>query len=428
LTEDRSKESTLKDFMTLPGVGVSKAKALYDQGYTSLEQLAGAKPEEIARCKGFNEKLAKEIHCHLNPNGTPQPTASKEESGVQAGLALYADGKWGQALQEMDRVLADNPKNDRALLIKGDIYYEREKYDRAEEAYRQLVAIAPDSDMAFVKLGNSVAKQGRMVDASEQYAKALRLNPDNQEALDQVGSQRILTYVSGLDERMDGGIPARYVVLVAGRAGSMKSSLVFNILYNHAKRERRKSMYITLEQSRKSLIKHMNKIGFELVGAKSNMLKSDVDDMVIVDMARLRKETDFASVDGINWINSLLTQIKYYKDTFGCDLLAIDSLSAIYSLSEFKNPRAELFAFFEKLRDLGVTVFLITEMGSPEKEVYGQHGVEEFLADGILHLKIEKYGNKANLFLGVVKMRETKHDRDYFPLIVEKGNFEIVAD
>jgi len=27
-----------------------------------------------------------------------------------------------------------------------------------------------------------------------------------------------------------------------------------------------------------------------------------------------------------------------------------------------------------------------------------------------------------------MKMRETNHDRDYFPLIVEKSGFEIVRD
>jgi len=54
--------------------------------------------------------------------------------------------------------------------------------------------------------------------------------------------------------------------------------------------------------------------------------------------------------------------------------------------------------------------------------------VEEFLTDGIIHLKTEKYGNRTNLFLGVMKMRETNHERDYFPLIVDTTGFDIVRD
>jgi KaiC/GvpD/RAD55 family RecA-like ATPase len=427
MTENADREKTLKEFMTLPGIGVSKAKALHDAGYRSLEQLAKAKLDDVVKCKGFNEKLAKEILHHLNPDGKAAPKASKEEELVQEGLTLYRDGKWGQALQEMDRALAEDPNCDRALLIKGDIYYEREKYDKAEESYRQLANIAQDSDMALIKLGDSLQKQGRKLEGEEQYNRALKINPENQDAIDRLESTRIPTYVVGLDERMDGGIPTKYVVLVSGRAGSMKSSFVFNILYNLSKQEHRKSMYITLEQSRKSLIRHMSRLGFDIAGTKSLMI-SDLDDLVIIDMAKLRKETGLAAPEGVDWINSLLTQIRRYKEMFGCDVLAIDSLSALYSLAEFKNPRAELFIFFERLRDLGVTVFLITEMVTPDRELYGQYGVEEFLADGIIHLKTEKYGNKANLFLGVVKMRETKHDRDYFPLIVEHGSFEIVAD
>jgi len=32
-----------------------------------------------------------------------------------------------------------------------------------------------------------------------------------------------------------------------------------------------------------------------------------------------------------------------------------------------------------------------------------------------------------NLFLSVVKMRMTKHDRAYYPVIVDKEGFEIVT-
>ena len=109
-------------------------------------------------------------------------------------------------------------------------------------------------------------------------------------------------------------------------------------------------------------------------------------------------------------------------------IVVIDSMSALYSLTTFKNPRSELFVFFEKLRDLGITVFLITEMFDPDKDIFGTYGVEEFLADSIIHLKTEKSGKGTNLFLGIVKMRETNHDRDYYPLIVDKHGFEIVHD
>ncbi|MEW5937882.1 MAG: ATPase domain-containing protein [Candidatus Thermoplasmatota archaeon] len=425
MTADENTEKILREFMSLPKVGLAKAKALYDAGYRSLGDIAAAGLEALGRCKGFSEKLAKDIVAHLSSETLQAPSA--EEEHIRSGIALYEDEKWGQALQEMDAALAINPNSDRALLIKGDIYFDREKYDRAEEAYRTLAGIVPDSEMVSIKLGDSLTKQGRRYEAEECYKKVLELNPEHEDALSRLESERLRTYVRGLDERMDGGIPGKYVVLVAGRAGSMKSSLVFNILYNLTYHEKKKAIYITLEQSRRSLLRHMRKLGFDPAHAQRMMVR-DIEDLVIIDMARLRKETAELPTRGIDWLSSMLTQIKHYKEAFGCDVLAIDSLSALYSLAEFKNPRAELFFFFERLRDLGVTVFLITEMVAPDKEVFGQYGVEEFLADGIIHLKTEKYANKSNLFLGVVKMRETKHERDYFPLIVDREGFEIVAD
>src|SRR3972149_3289698 len=45
----------------------------------------------------------------------------------------------------------------------------------------------------------------------------------------------------------------------------------------------------------------------------------------------------------------------------GFQILAIDSWDAIELVLEFRDRRAETFAFFEWLRDLGVTSFLVSE-------------------------------------------------------------------
>ena len=180
-------------------------------------------------------------------------------------------------------------------------------------------------------------------------------------------------------------------------------------------------MYLTLEQSRQSLLEHMEKLGMEQEG---------LDDLVVIDLAKVRKEVagggDMKTKD-IDWINSIMTALKSYKEMFGCEVLVLDSLAAVYALTTFKKPRSELFYFFEELRDLGLTTFLISEMPT-DKNVFGLYGVEDFLADGIIHLNVERSGNTVNLFVSIVKMRKTHHDRSYFPLIFENGEFEIVAD
>ena len=40
-------------------------------------------------------------------------------------------------------------------------------------------------------------------------------------------------YIKGLDEQLEGGIPPGHVILLGGPAGSMKSTLAFNVLYHN---------------------------------------------------------------------------------------------------------------------------------------------------------------------------------------------------
>lgn len=232
--------------------------------------------------------------------------------------------------------------------------------------------------------------------------------------------ERIPTYVRGLDERMEGGVPRKFIVIVCGHAGTMKSSFSYSMLYNLAKQQGTKGMYLTLEQSRESLLSHMEKLGFDQEG---------MDDLVVIDLAKVRKDVISSDQSGkeIDWVHSVLTAMKSYKDMFGCEVLVMDSLAALYALTTFKNPRGELFHFFEQLRDLDITTFLISEMPT-DRNVFGEYGVEDFLSDGIIHLLVERQGNVANLYVSVNKMRKTNHERGYFPLIFESGGFEIVTD
>jgi len=231
--------------------------------------------------------------------------------------------------------------------------------------------------------------------------------------------ERIPTFVKGLDEKMEGGIPVGHVVLVSGIAGSMKTLLVLHILYENVKRGNGKALYISLEEKRNLILRRAGKVGMKL---------SEMEDrFAIIDLGYLRKQLKEFPAENVDWLESLLSQIKTFKQDIGFDFLALDSLNALYAISQMKNPRDQLFYFFDTLRDLNLTAFLVTEM-KPDSGEFGQYGVEEFLADGIIHTDLRRTNGVMNLFLGIVKMRETKHDRKYYPLIISPNfEFEIVA-
>jgi len=231
------------------------------------------------------------------------------------------------------------------------------------------------------------------------------------------GVERFPTFVGGLDELLEGGIPKGSVVLFSGRAGSMKSSLAFSILYNLAKKHKKKCVYLSLEQRSDSLLRHMKKLGMDTEG---------LDNLMIVDLGKLRDLAELdLTLEQKDWMPNLLDGIKAYNENLGCDIVTIDSLDALYALSPMPNPRIKLFHFIEGLRDMNITTFLITEIRE-EHTKFGHYGIESFLADGIIHMDLQREGKNVHLYIGIAKMRETNHSRDYFPLLVDKDGFNIV--
>jgi len=93
----------------------------------------------------------------------------------------------------------------------------------------------------------------------------------------------------------------------------------------------------------------------------------------------------------------------------------LDSLEALYALSEIKAPRREMFHFLSSIKELGLTTFLIAEQpfGSTRLAQWG----EDFLADGILNLRQVEVGETdVQLRLRCIKMRWMNHDHNALAL------------
>ena len=223
----------------------------------------------------------------------------------------------------------------------------------------------------------------------------------------------IKTYIEGFDEKMRGGIPEGSVVLLVGQPGTMKSSVAFNMLYNGAKEENLKGLYVTLEQSSKSLAKHMRSLG---------MNPDDIGETLeVIDIGLIRKK--LTQLQDQSWVQVFKMYAKNLKETNDYQLLVIDSLPVLNVLAKFDNPREELFHLFEWLRDLGVTTVLITEMDADTKKL-SEYG-EDFLADGIIYLRMAEIGDiSVQRQIRCVKMRAVNHNSDYHSLLFDDGAFK----
>ncbi|MBU4283617.1 MAG: hypothetical protein KKA61_02710 [Nanoarchaeota archaeon] len=248
--------------------------------------------------------------------------------------------------------------------------------------------------------------------------------------------KRIKLYIDGFDEQLQGGIPEGYVTLICGTAGTMKTSIAFNVLYNGAL-EGKTGLYVSLEQSAKSLLEHAEKMGYDLskinliVMSDISKLKENIQDiksskggsLLISDLGAIRKQIKGTKIGPSgDWLNVIKNIIKKLKAEAKCDLFVLDSLSALYVLSSFDDPRTKLFYIFEFLRDVGLTTFLVSEMPL-NKSKYSEYEVEDYLADGIiLSQQTEKF-RKVIREISIVKMRATDCNTDVFTLEYKNKKF-----
>ncbi len=247
--------------------------------------------------------------------------------------------------------------------------------------------------------------------------------------------RRVSTYIQGFDQHIQGGMPENSVALISGAAGTMKSSVSFNVLYNEALNGH-SGLYISLEQSHESLMRQMRNLGYDL--SKINLIKIDDlatlkskvrqtgegGDLILVDMGAIRKEVKESKVsDNKSWLNVVKNIVRTVKKNSDIELFVLDSLSALYVLSKFENPRIELFYIFEFLRDMELTTYLISEKEQGGDQ-FGEYGIEDFLSDAIIELRLTPFRRTVVREIRVVKMRATDTNHDIFSLEFKNGRFQ----
>src|SRR2546429_9943546 len=235
-------------------------------------------------------------------------------------------------------------------------------------------------------------------------------------------TKKISTYIEGLGEVLGGGFPVGPVGLLSGLPGTMKSPLSYAILHRNAKERGARCLYVSLEQTRKSLEEQMAAMGFDVEGVRG--------DVHILDVGTIQKEIGKSATKP--WMEFLRRTLTTKKDIDGVDLIVVDSLEALEVLAKFSDRRTELFQFFEWLRDLGATTLVLAEAASEAPflglEAPQPRRDETFLADGILELKMHQITDvEVQRRIRVSKMRGAHHRTGFSALVFEDGRFQVTS-
>jgi protein O-mannosyl-transferase len=104
----------------------------------------------------------------------PDDTKSLNNSGI----TLVAQGKTDAAIQQFDLALQFNPDDAVAINNLGVALFARGKLNEAVQHYKRALQLDPGYADACYNLGNALTAEGKLDDAVQSYEQALQLNPD----------------------------------------------------------------------------------------------------------------------------------------------------------------------------------------------------------------------------------------------------------
>jgi KaiC/GvpD/RAD55 family RecA-like ATPase len=222
--------------------------------------------------------------------------------------------------------------------------------------------------------------------------------------------------IIGLNTILLDDIPRGSVILVTGAEGTLKSGLAFSMMSDYISANDEHGLYVTLEQNLESHLRNMKSLGIK-----------EERNLHIFDYRDMRLEWMDSELDLIKTTEEVIDSYREKYDNL--TLFALDSLNALYSISDPGNMRKKAYNFFSHLRDEGLTSFLIME--SAQSRISGQfsqlHRVEHFLADGTIELGMIEGKGGVKRYIQILKMRAAKHAMEKHQLTVGNNGLNILG-
>jgi len=217
---------------------------------------------------------------------------------------------------------------------------------------------------------------------------------------------RVSSGISGLDDMLNGGIPAGHIVVIIGDPGTGKTTTSLQFIFDGLSKGE-SGIFISIEEDRDSIISTAASFGWDLQqyidSGKLEFIKLDLSD--IRTLARRVK-----------------TELPELINASRASRLVIDSISLFNIMFDDSiENRVRLVDLNKAIKKSGITALYTSEtnVNSPR---HSKDGIIEYSADGILFLQQSEIASDIRLNLRIIKMRRTMHDRLYRPYdITENG-------
>ena len=207
--------------------------------------------------------------------------------------------------------------------------------------------------------------------------------------------ERIKTGIAELDKMLNGGFMERDAVMVAGSAGTGKTTLALQYLVNGITQFGDKGIYVTFEQLPDQIYRDAENFGW-------NLRKMEEEDKLrlVCTSPQLLLEAE-----GEHILDDPIKEIQPRR-------IVIDSLSHLAMFVEKKELRKEAYRFMMYLKTKGLSSLLTWESSQMIGQTFSVTEVGlSFLVDCIVLLRLVEIESSVRKALVVLKMRGSDHDK-----------------
>ncbi len=221
--------------------------------------------------------------------------------------------------------------------------------------------------------------------------------------------EKIPTYINGLDNILEGGLPKNRATLVLGSPGTGKTNLALEFLYRGAS-DNEPGIFLGFEETKESLKQNALSFGWDLDALEKN------NKLFIIE-GRLNPET---LVSGKFSLKPLLSIISHKAQEMKAKRLVIDALDVLLQLLEEPFAvRSELHYLNHWLSQQGLTTILTLK---PREDGSRLQDFFMSMADCAIVLDARVLNQVTTRRLRVIKYRGSSFGRNEYPFIItDKG-------
>jgi KaiC/GvpD/RAD55 family RecA-like ATPase len=224
--------------------------------------------------------------------------------------------------------------------------------------------------------------------------------------VDAAQQRKIKSGIYGLNTMLYGGLNKHSATVVIGPSGAGKTTLATQFL-RRGLADGQEGIYITLDEPPEQIIEEAQQMGFE--------------DLT---HALEREQIIFIDASGKQFREFILKELQGFVSSWGSSdaRIVIDPLTPVLWATPTKYEQRELLSFlFKQGKRIGTVLATLEEHGDAGQLSSAETAIPMYLADNILHLRMEVEGHMVSRTMRVLKTRASRHSHRIAPYEIRRG-------